>query len=174
MTEAAPPPAPAPEPRKVYIAGPAVFHADRGSKYYENVRATLQAKGVVPLIPVDNVATDALSIRQKNIDMIRQCDAIIADLSPFRSLEPDCGTAFEVGYAAALGKVVLPFTSDTRTMTEKYGGSTDTEGQHVEDFQLPFNLMLADGTPIFGSFEAAFAHFCERCLRSAPALALVG
>lgn len=153
-------------PKKIYIAGPAVFHDDHGAKYYASVRALLKSKGVEPLIPVDGVATGALNIRQKNMDMIRNCDAIIADLSPFRSLEPDCGTAFEVGYAAALGKVLLTFTTDGRTMVEKYGGERDAEGQHVENFKLPFNLMLADSTPVFSSFEAAFAHFCENHLNT--------
>ena len=119
-------------PKKIYIAGPAVFHRDHGEAFYNKVRTLLRGNGVVPLVPVDNVATGALNIRNKNIDMIKECDAIIADLSPFRSLEPDCGTAFEVGYGAALG-----------------------------NFDLPFNLMLADGTPVFGSFEAAFEHFLQ-------------
>ncbi|KAL7697962.1 Nucleoside 2-deoxyribosyltransferase [Lotmaria passim] len=147
-------------PKKIYIAGPAVFHRDHGEAFYNKVRTLLRGNGVVPLVPVDNVATGALNIRNKNIDMIKECDAIIADLSPFRSLEPDCGTAFEVGYGAALGKVLLTYSSDTRTMVEKYGGM-EAQGLAVENFDLPFNLMLADGTPVFGSFEAAFEHFLQ-------------
>ncbi|CAC9490468.1 Nucleoside 2-deoxyribosyltransferase [Leishmania donovani] len=150
-------------PKTIYIAGPAVFHPDNGEAYYNNVRALMKEKGVVPLIPVDNIATGALSIRNKNIDMIRACDAVIADLSPFRSKEPDCGTAFELGYAAALGKLLLTFSTDTRPMVEKYGGEM-ADGLSVENFGLPFNLMLHDGTDVFDSFEAAFAHFVEHHL----------
>lgn len=148
-------------PKKIYIAGPEVFLPDRGEAYYTHVRELTKKHGVVPLIPIDNVVTGALNIRNKNIDMIKDCDAIIADLSPFRSKEPDCGTAFEVGYAAALGKVLLTFTSDTRPMVEKYGTKTDSEGQSVEDFGLPFNLMLADGEKVFASFDEAFEHFVK-------------
>ncbi|ESL11617.1 hypothetical protein TRSC58_00628 [Trypanosoma rangeli SC58] len=148
---------------KIYIAGPAVFNADMGAAYYERVRKLLRVHGVTPLIPVDNEATGAAEIRAKNMEMIRQCDAVIADLSPFRSHEPDCGTAFEVGYAAALGKTVLVFTSDRRSMREKYGGACDAAGMTVEDFGLPFNLMLCDGTEVFGSFDDAFCHFVKQC-----------
>jgi len=148
-------------PKKIYIAGPEVFLADRGEAYYTRVRALLKAHNVVPLIPVDNVVTGALNIRNKNIEMIQACDAIIADLSPFRSKEPDCGTAFEVGYAAALGKMLLTFTSDTRTLVEKYGGEKCPEGMSVENFDLPFNLMLSDSTKVFPTFEEAFDYFLK-------------
>ncbi|KAK7198579.1 Nucleoside 2-deoxyribosyltransferase [Novymonas esmeraldas] len=150
-------------PKKIYIAGPAVFHADHGEAYYAKARALLAAKGVVPLIPTDNVVTGALNIRNKNIEMIKACDAIIADLSPFRSKEPDCGTAFEVGYGAALDKVLLTFSTDTRSMVDRYGGET-AEGLSVENFGLPFNLMLHDGTDVFDSFEAAFAYYVDHHL----------
>lgn len=150
-------------PYSIYIAGPAVFNPDFGKSYFDKVRALLAKHDVTPLIPVDNEFDNptGLLIRNKNIEMIEKCDAIIADLSPFRSLEPDCGTAFEVGYAAAKGKILLPFTTDTRSMTEKYGGHKDKEGKTVEDFGLPFNLMLADETPVFGSFEESFNEFLK-------------
>lgn len=148
-------------PKSIYIAGPAVFNPDFGVGYYDHVRKLLEPHNVTPLIPTDNVLENptGLLIRNKNIEMIQQCDAIIADLSPFRSNEPDCGTAFEVGYAAALGKLLLTFTTDKRSMVEKYGGGKDKDGLSVENFDLPFNLMLSDGTPVFSSFEEAFQHF---------------
>ncbi|ORC89096.1 nucleoside 2-deoxyribosyltransferase [Trypanosoma theileri] len=147
--------------KKVYIAGPAVFNPDMGAAYYNHVRELLKKHNVIPLIPIDSVASGAVEIRKKNIDMIIEADAVIADLSPFRSHEPDCGTAFEVGYASALGKKVVTFTSDTRTMAEKYGGTADTAGLTVEDFGLPFNLMLYDETRIFDSFDSAFQYYVD-------------
>ncbi|AAZ11251.1 hypothetical protein, conserved [Trypanosoma brucei gambiense DAL972] len=145
--------------RKIYIAGPAVFNPDMGASYYNKVRELLKKENVMPLIPTDNEATGALDIRQKNIQMIKDCDAVIADLSPFRGHEPDCGTAFEVGYAAALNKMVLTFTSDRRNMREKYGSEVDKDNLRVEGFGLPFNLMLYDGVEVFDSFESAFKYF---------------
>lgn len=151
----------APAPKKVYIAGPAVFHADHGAAYFDTVRALLKEHGVIPMVPIDKVVVGALNIRNANIDMIKESDAIIADLSPFRSNEPDVGTCFEVGAGIALGKVVLTFTSDTRSMVAKYGSKTDKDGQSIEDFDLPFNLMLADGNPIFDSFKDAFEYYVK-------------
>ena len=37
---------------------------------------------------------------------------MLANLEPFRGSEPDSGTAFEVGYALALGKPVYAYLSD--------------------------------------------------------------
>ncbi|KAG8347851.1 putative Nucleoside 2 deoxyribosyltransferase [Trypanosoma vivax] len=145
--------------KSIYIAGPAVFNADMGAAYYNGVRELLRKNGVVPLIPTDSKATDAPTIRAKNMEMIRNCDAVIADLSPFRGHEPDCGTAFEVGYAIAQNKAVITFTTDQRTMRERYGARTDKDGLLVEDFGLPHNLMLCDGEPVHSSFEEAFQHF---------------
>ncbi|CAD2220830.1 nucleoside 2-deoxyribosyltransferase [Angomonas deanei] len=150
--------------KKIYIAGPAVFHADHGKAYYDHVRELTAANNIKPLIPLDNNVSGALNIRNANIEQIKQCDAIIADLSPFRSHEPDCGTAFEVGYAAALNKIILTFSSDQRTLVERYGGVKDSLGMEVEDFNLPFNLMLADGTAIFGSFDEALSYFVDKHL----------
>lgn len=147
--------------KSIYIAGPAVFNADFGNAYYDKVRDVMKPHGITPLIPTDNKMEKptSLLIREKNVEMIKKCHAIIADLSPFRSLEPDCGTAFEVGYAAALGKILLTFTSDKRPMINKYNGEKDKDGRHVEDFGLPFNLMLAESTPVFESFEQAFEYY---------------
>lgn len=143
----------------IYIAGPQVFLPDRGSAYYKEVRELLQQHNVTALIPIENEVNGAMNIRAANMKMIDQCDAVIADLSPFRSHEPDCGTAFEVGYAVALKKMVLTVTKDKRSLVEKYGAATDAEGQSVEDFNLPFNLMLADGVPIFDNFADAFQYY---------------
>ncbi|CCW72219.1 unnamed protein product [Phytomonas sp. Hart1] len=127
---------------KIYISGPEVFLPDEGATYYNKEGEFLTAKQVIPMNWLDNKVSRALNIRNADIALLEESDAIIADLSPFRSHEPDCGTAFEVGYAAARRKQILVYTSDLRSMTEKYGGTKDADGLTVEDFSLPFNLML--------------------------------
>jgi nucleoside 2-deoxyribosyltransferase len=68
---------------------------------------------------------------------------VLANLNNFRGAEPDSGTAFEVGFAVALGKPVVGYLDDGRTLREQLGGVRDAEGFSVEDFGLPRNLMLA-------------------------------
>lgn len=44
---------------------------------------------------------------------------MLADLEPFRGSKPDSGTAFEMGYTLALGKLVYTYPSDTGTYAER-------------------------------------------------------
>ena len=68
----------------------------------------------------------------------------------------DDGTAFELGYGYALGKLLYGYMDDDRSMREKIGyiGYKDSEGYNVEDFNKPINLMIAESTKIVqGDFE---------------------
>ena len=53
-----------------------------------------------------NVAPEEIArhIYVSNVDLIRNCDAVLANMTPFRGdIEPDSGTVFEVGMAIAMG-----------------------------------------------------------------------
>ena len=115
--------------------------------------------GLYPLdgeIPVDlnTAAAQRHWIFTNNCELIRQADAIFADLRAFRSSsEPDSGTAFEVGFAHALGKPVWLWLPDCAPGTELHqrvtcqltpSGWLDEAGMTVEDFSAPLNLMLWD------------------------------
>ena len=55
---------------------------------------------------------------------MRTCDLLIANLTPFRGVSTDAGTAFEVGFMRALGRPVLGYTNtiaDYRERTERIG-----------------------------------------------------
>ena len=91
----------------------------------------------------------------------------MANINPFRGLEPDSGTAFEIGCAVALGKRVIAYLSDTRSQIEKLAAHhpgilmdtqrpTDPDGNAIENFGLPVNLMLAVPSQIVkGTLEDA-------------------
>ncbi|EAN99550.1 hypothetical protein, conserved [Trypanosoma cruzi] len=113
----------------------------------------------------------------KKMEMVRRRDAVIADLCLFCLDGPDCGTAFELGHAAALGMTVPTFAFDWRSMREKYGGACDASVMSVEDFGLSFSLMPRGGAEALDSFDAALHHFlrhssecrgcdCGGCVRS--------
>lgn len=139
---------------KVYIAGPDVFRPD-ALELAEAARNTAASHGHDALLPLDNEATTAEEIFRANLALITECDAVIANLNPFRGDEPDSGTCFEVGMAIALGKRVVGYLSDARALAEKMeerhgkrvvpgtARPADGDGNAVEDFGLPLNLMLA-------------------------------
>ena len=138
---------------KIYLAGPDVFRQD-ALAWAEDARALLAQYGHHALIPLDNEETTAEGIFHANVALIADADAVIANLNPFRGLEPDSGTCFEVGCAVALGKRVLAYLEDTRPqldrIAERHGGAlamadgrpTDPDGRFIENFGLPVNLML--------------------------------
>ncbi len=139
---------------RIYLAGPDVFRPDARA-WGETARALLAAAGHRALLPLDNEASTAADICAANLELIREADALLANLNPFRGAEPDSGTCFEIGYALALGKRVVAYLDDTRPQIDKlaahYGAApayrdgrpVDPQGLAIEDFALPLNLMLA-------------------------------
>lgn len=150
--------------QKIYLAGPEVFlpnALEMGSIH----KMLCEDYGYEGLFPLDNAITGsnlkeiAVAIRDANQKMIHQCDIVIANLSPFRGPEPDSGTVWEVGYAQGLGKKVVAYSTDLRTLKEKtqdilqLGDSNcDTSGMDIEDFGLTHNLMFSH-VVVASSFE---------------------
>lgn len=151
---------------KIYLAGPDVFRPN-ASEWADDARILAEKYGHQALIPLDNTETTAEGIFKGNLVLINEADAIVANLNPFRGTEPDSGTAFEVGYAIALGKYVIGYLDDPRPQIEKlsdhFGSLVEKEGQYfdpdglfIEDFNLPINLMLAESSQIIeGGLELA-------------------
>ncbi len=96
---------------RVYLAGFDVFRID-AVDHGAYLKGLCREEGFLGMYPFDNEAPSNLGPAEKaawicraNIDAIRSADMVMANLNDFRGLgEPDSGTAFEVGFAAALGK----------------------------------------------------------------------
>lgn len=157
--------------KTVYLAGPAVFHpaARQVFEYLVDVCAQHGLTAITPeigdldLSVLDN-AGKAAAIRAQNLDKIRAADAVIACISPFRGPGTDAGTAWEMGYAEALGKPVVAWSEEPGDYRSRVAADADPKGvfwcrQHgmiVEDFGLTDNLMLTAGDhPVEKDFEAA-------------------
>ena len=137
----------------VYFAGPDVFLPN-----YAHIRDKIVALGdrnsLTPLLPGDAVLNSSEEIFRHNLHLIKEAQAVVANLNPFRSpVEPDSGTVYECAYAFALGKPVFGFLTgegDLKSRLRLAGISIDadglcTGGGNVEDFEHPVNLMLAHG-----------------------------
>lgn len=141
---------------KLYLAGPDVFRPDVDA-WASRVRELCRAAGCEALIPLDDdIPATAAAIYRSNLQRIAAADAVLANLNPFRGDEPDSGTCVEVGYALALGKIVIGYADDLRPLRERLRASgpdgdgryRDAAGHAVEDFGLPLNLMLAVPLPL--------------------------
>lgn len=142
---------------KIYLAGFDVFRAD-AREYGERLKALCTQFGFEGVFPLDNEVPEGLEgpqrahwICQANLELIRQCDTVMANVNPFRGAEPDSGTVFEMGFGHALGKTVWAYTDVAETLVDQAGAEWDPEhlrhrdlqGYTVEDFGLNLNLMLA-------------------------------
>ncbi|MBF3325175.1 nucleoside 2-deoxyribosyltransferase, partial [Pseudomonas aeruginosa] len=144
----------------IYLAGPDVFRPD-AEAHGETLKALCAEFGFVGLYPLDHAlpadirepAAQAAWIYRANVGLIERADCVLANLEPFRGSEPDSGTAFEVGYALALGKPVYAYLSDAGAYAERLARlapewlgehpGEDRDGWQLEGFGLPLNLMLA-------------------------------
>jgi nucleoside 2-deoxyribosyltransferase len=150
-------------PRKprVYLAGPDVFDKNHNilaankkqicAEYGLEGRAPLDA--VLDLSKYTTPQAKGLAIASANEALIRECDAVIANLTPFRGVSADVGTVYELGYATALGKRVFAYTTETARYAARVENGfgpvdetgRDRNGEEVEPFDLHDNLMLDGG-----------------------------
>ena len=149
----------------IYLAGPDVFRPN-AQEWAEDAKALCRRYGYNALFPLDAEESRPDKIYTANIAMIRRAQIVVANLDPFRGAEPDSGTCFELGYAAALGKRLFGYTTIHTTVIDRVkslsgqvtesadSGSVDAAGWSIEDFNLPVNLMLAmTATLVAGSLE---------------------
>lgn len=136
--------------KRVYLAGPTCFKKN-AIQQYGYMSSYLLDLGFLALVPIDNECADALEIKKANQHMIITCDYVLADITPFRGVSCDVGTAYEVGMAEALGKEVILYSSDRRA----YKDRVKEDGMIVESFGLVENLMIQGNNSVWGSFEDA-------------------
>jgi nucleoside 2-deoxyribosyltransferase len=182
---------------RVYLAGPDVFLLNAVS-IAEAKRNICAKYGFIGVSPSDNEIDiselpkreAALRISAANEEMIRSCQLLIANLTPFRGPSADVGTAYELGFALALGMPVFGYTNEGGNLVERtrhYLGPEvrqlapdrfeDSYGMVVENFDSVDNLMLvgavhASGTEILvhpAPSERRFTDLAgfEMCLRHA-------
>ncbi|NVK41922.1 MAG: nucleoside 2-deoxyribosyltransferase [Oceanospirillaceae bacterium] len=169
----------------IYLAGPDVFWPDARDAGAAKVSlcAHYGCEGLFPLdsnLDLQQLSPYAagLEIFRANIGLMQRADLVIANMTPFRGPSMDVGTAFEIGYMAALGKPVWGYTLDGRLYADRVsanGAGVDADGMAIERFDMADNLMLVGAiddsggslftSPAEHSLEAHLAIF-EKVLRS--------
>ncbi len=133
--------------KRIYLAGPEVFFSrEEHDDIVADKKRILAEHGFAGIDPLDTELTFAedeskprrgLRIYQANRVLMDSCDAIIANLTPFRGISADPGTVFEVGYMVGQGKPAFGFTLDHRHYRERAGAQPEDDLGHViEDFEL--------------------------------------
>ena len=163
---------------KLYLAGPEVFRPDAVA-YAQIQRNLCEQYGFVGLHPMDNnidpgdrSMQTATRIYRADVAQIKACDLIVANCNAFRGVPMDDGTAYELGYANALGKPAYGYVhrlipaiefAQTRCVFTKQedGRLIDEDGYVlVDDFGTSINLMMqcgmldTGGRLVEGDFEA--------------------
>lgn len=165
---------------RIYLAGPEVFLPDpmEAGRLKIALCAEHGLEGVYPLdaaLDLSGLAKPAQAalISRSNEDLMRSCDGAIANLTPFRGVSADAGTAFEVGFMRALGRPVTGYTNTVEDYRERsiafrarpaLACDGDRPDVDIEDFDLAENLMI----------EIAIEASGSRLIRhAAPAAALM-
>jgi nucleoside 2-deoxyribosyltransferase len=155
---------------KVYLAGPEVFLRDAAAVIARK-RALAVEHGFEPVgtegievWPADPFER-GVAIFRANEALMREADAMIANVTPFRGISADVGTVWEMGFMWGLGRPVLAYTDDLRDYGERafaewYGtpGRSDDEGvlrapdgQMVEMNAMTDNLMIDGSLAVRGA-----------------------
>lgn len=188
-------------PIRVYLAGPDVFLPEP-TIWLERKKAICARFGLTGVSPLDAPADEpaawaALPVWRRialcNEAHIRGCDALIANLTPFRGPSADAGTVYEVGFARALGLRLFGYATVSagfldRTLAHLEGSAAqapdgswwDADGMQIEQFGLFDNLMIEGG--IHGSGGALLCadqetrwhdlHLFEQCVQTAAEMML--
>jgi len=139
---------------RIYLAGPEVFLPE--ARAIGAAKKALCARhgweGVFPMDPPalsPSGEMDWRRIHAANELLLRGCDALVANLTPFRGVGADPGTVFELGFLRALGRPVHGYTHDPRPhlvrvpeARRERDGWADAQGLRVGDHGLSENLML--------------------------------
>jgi nucleoside 2-deoxyribosyltransferase len=152
---------------KAYLAGPDVFL--RNAMAHARAKIAICAKYGITGRPPINEDFEALAalppdqawrgIFRKDIEMMEDCDIIIANLTPFRGASADAGTLIEVGWYLGRGKPVYGYSNTATLFADRSNAllalhPDPIRGLLIEGFGLPDNLMIpgavehAGGLPI--------------------------
>lgn len=146
----------------VFLAGPDLWFPD-AETHLEDMAEVCRGAGLTArfgrtgLKETARTEVMAREIYANALAAVRGSDALIANLTPWRGPNADPGTAFEMGFASALGKPVLAYMNvtdeddaDHRSRIEAMVGAVpggdgrwfDMDDGEIEDLSLPENVML--------------------------------
>jgi len=150
-------------PPRIYLAGYEVFFEPRKEAEIAEAKKRLCASwGLEGVFPGDAAVSPGLpdaqraaEIYAKDVELMKTCDAVCANLTPFRGLSADAGTCWELGYFVGAGKPAVAYTNESRTYEERVPSDMladataspplDVWGMKVDMQGEPDNCMMTRG-----------------------------
>ena len=144
---------------KVYWVGPYVF-AKSSEMMIKKMQAVAKDHNfrLLPAGIIDSSTEDMNALYRENLVQMKSADFMIADISQFRGVSAENGTAFSMGFMYGLGKPVFAYSGDRllfydrivadlvlhdRKVVETVDGRIrDDHGDSLEVFDMADNLML--------------------------------
>ena len=128
--------------RTAYLAGPEVFLANAVELGAAKVRICRE-HGLDAIFPfaADPSGADVAElghlIFERCVELMDRCDLAIANMTPFRGVSMDVGTAVEMGYMLARGRPVFGYTNVVDDLEHR----VTEDGMVIEQFGFVDNLM---------------------------------
>ena len=140
---------------KAFLAGPDVFLPNAAANAAAKI-AICRRYGIQGIAPLSEESGDLERlpadqawrlIYRKDIEMMRHCDIIIANLTPFRGASADSGTLIELGWFLGQGKPVFGYSNSAepfhaRSLAYRAAIPDPIPNLTVEGFGLADNLMI--------------------------------
>ncbi|NQE60513.1 nucleoside 2-deoxyribosyltransferase [Caulobacter sp. RHG1] len=148
--------------RSLWLAGPEAWLPDHEAQAARQRALCLEAglEALVPARMAPGQATDELEARQfyaTRMAQLRQADAGVVNLTPFRGPAADTATVFEAGVLAGLGRPIFAYLNVASEAEAEYVARVDTllgatldenrvwrdaDECEIEDHGLPETVML--------------------------------
>lgn len=143
---------------KAYLAGPDVFLPNAADQAAAKIAlcAAYRLSGVAPFNPALDLSLPPARlwrlIFNDDLAMMRDCDIIIANLTPFRGASADAGTLVELGWFLGAGKPAYGYSNHagslaSRSLAQMARAPDPLPDIAVEDFGLADNLMIEGALP---------------------------
>ncbi len=145
---------------RVYLAGPEVFLRN-AVQIGELKKKICSENGFEGIFPLDtcleaqhlSVYETGLAISKSNEDLIRSCNILIANITPFRGPSADAGTVYEMGFARGVGLKADAYINTAKSFVERTcyfcnvkdhdaEGIRDDNDMLVENYGMAENLMV--------------------------------
>jgi nucleoside 2-deoxyribosyltransferase len=142
-------------PPHAYLAGPDVFLPNAAENGAAKI-AICAKYGIIGHVPFNPDIEHILTLPHDeawrrlylaDIEMMEQCDFVIANLTPFRGASADSGTLVEIGWFLGRGRPVFGYSNMAESFAERSIAQAAAvpdpiPGLAVEGFSLPDNLMV--------------------------------
>jgi nucleoside 2-deoxyribosyltransferase len=176
-----------------YLAGPEVF-LPNGAEIGAAKKEICNQHGLEGLFPGDIPEADSRVengrlLFRRLVQMMEHADLIIANMTPFRGVSMDVGTAMEIGFMHSRGCRVFGYTNVSHDYAERVAPGGDVgsasgalsapDGMSIEPFKLTDNLMcvapvLESGATVVRNDVPEHERFSnlrgfEECVRQATA-----